>query len=123
MGELDRMAQRHLQHRGAELDPMSGDAERAEHDERIQGGPAATDRVGHPDPRKAAPFDLPGVVDDASERPAAGLAAGAHERHHTQSHDRLPSESIAVTPLLLSSPADCSGDNATHLPRRPTADC
>src|SRR6516164_2688371 len=97
MGELDRVAQRHLQHRYPELDPVSGDAERAECYERIERGPAPTDRVGHPDPRKAAPFDLPGVVDDATERPTAGLVAGAHEGHHAQSHDRLPSESIAVT--------------------------
>src|SRR6516162_3007702 len=97
MGELDRVAQRHLQHRYPELDPLSGDAERAECYERIERGPAATDRVGHPNPRKAAPFDLPGVVDDAPERPAAGLGAGAHEGHHAQSHDRLPSDSIAVT--------------------------
>src|SRR6516164_9098313 len=123
MGELDRVTQRHLQDRDPELDPMRGDAERAEHDERIQSRPAATDRVGHPDPGKAAPFDLPGVVDDASERPTAGLGAGTHEGHHTQSHDRLPSENIAVTPILLSSLAGCPGDNATHLPRRPTADC
>src|ERR1700746_816720 len=119
MGELDRMAPRHLQYRGAELDPMSGDAECAEHDERIQSGPAATDRVGHPDPGKAAPFDLPSVVDDPSERPTVRLGAGTHEGHHAQSHDHLPSENIAVTPSLLRSLAGCPGDNATHRPRRP----
>src|SRR6516162_10186890 len=111
MGELDRVTQRHLQDRDPELDPMRGDAECPEHDERIQSRPAATDRVGHPDPGKAAPFDLPGVVHDASERPTAGLGAGTHEGHHAQSHDRLPSESIAVavTLSLLASLAGCPG--------------
>jgi len=107
MGELDRMAQRHLQHWDAELDPLSRDAERAQHDKRVQGGPAAPQRVGHPDPREAALFDFPGVADDATERPAARIGAGAHKGHHAQSHDRLPSERVAVTRVLLSALAGC----------------
>src|SRR5262249_32845272 len=97
MGELDRITQRHLQHSGAELDPRGRDAERSKRHERIQSGPAAPERVGHPDPREATSFDLSGVVGDATERPAAGLAAGAHKGHYTQSHDRLPTGTVAVT--------------------------
>src|SRR5947208_11740833 len=113
MGELDRMAQRDLQHRGAELDPRGGNAQRTEGDERVERRPAPPERVGHPDPWKAAPFNLPCVLDDAVERPAARLTLRSHKGHNTQSHNHSPGADFAVTKSSLSSLADCSGEDAT----------
>src|SRR6266446_9458985 len=97
MGELDRMAQRHLQHWNPELDAAGRDAERAKGDERIKRRPTPAERVGHPNPRKAASFDLPGILDDAMERTAARLPFRPHKGHNAQSHDHPPGENFAVT--------------------------
>src|SRR5262245_48464066 len=118
MGEFNRMAQRHLQDGGAELDPLSRNAKCAKRYERIQSGPASAQRVGHPDTRKTAFFYLPSVVDDASECAPAGFGVRPHKCHYTQSHDRSPTENVAVTPPLLVSPKD----NAIDPSLRPTAD-
>src|SRR5262249_15121345 len=114
MRKLDWMAQRHLQHRGAEFDALGRHTERAEGYERIQGRATTSERVSDPDPREAALFDLPGIVDDAAQCPAARLSLGAHKCHDAQSHDALPSKSFAVTrsPCFA---ASCSSDNAPQL--------
>src|SRR5260370_12236806 len=57
MGKLDRVAQRDLQHRGAELDALGCGGQHPESDERVEGRPAAAERIGDPDPGKPPPFD------------------------------------------------------------------
>jgi len=66
-------------------------------DERIKRRPTPAERVGHPNPRKAASFDLPGILDDAMERTAARLPLRPHKGHNAQSHDHPPGENFAVT--------------------------
>src|SRR5439155_20858968 len=72
-------------------------AERAEDDERIERGPPTPERVGNPNPGKAAPLDLPGIFDDAMERTAARFPLRPHKGHDTPSHDHPPGENFAAT--------------------------
>src|ERR1700720_612561 len=107
MGELDRIAQRDLQHRGAELDPLGRGGQHPESDEWVEGRPAAAERIGDPDPGKPPPFDAAGVVDDATERPIARLRARTQKRHHTQSHSSSLDTCGWTTMHRSSAPANC----------------
>src|SRR6266852_2771213 len=90
MGELDRVAQRELQHADPELDPMRHRGERRQYLERVQGGPAAAQRIPDPDTGKPSGFDLAGKIGDAIDQPAVGLHPGADPDHRADAHAWFP---------------------------------
>src|SRR5262249_38097915 len=84
MGELDRVAQRKLQHADPELDLGRYRGERCQNLKRIECRPSAAQRIPDPDAGKAAGFGLPAIVRDAIHQPVSGT--GADPYHRTYSH-------------------------------------
>src|SRR5229473_1606086 len=91
MRELDRVAQRELQHADPELDPLRHRGERRQHLERIKGGPAPAQRIADPDTGEPPGFGLAGEIGDAIHQPGVGARRSADPDHRTDAHTYFPS--------------------------------
>jgi len=95
--QLDRMAHRHLQHAGADLDPLCHRGDDAHRDDRIQCRASAPERIGDPKPVKALFLDRPRQPGDPVER------LPLHLRRPTQNIDDMHSHrpgSPSAAPLI-----------------------
>jgi hypothetical protein len=85
--QLNRVAQRYLQHTDAELDALSDGGKRRQGGQRIEGGPPATHRIPDPDPRKSTGLDAAGIVGHTAEQSGVRLGPGAEPDHSADFHD------------------------------------
>src|SRR5207253_3754293 len=97
MRELDRVAQRQLQYADPELHSLRYRGECRQHLERVQGWPAAAQRIPDPDPGKSSGFNLTGKTGDAIDQPVIGIRPtlywrGADPDHRAHAHGLLLEE-------------------------------
>ena len=90
MRQLDRVAHRHLEDAGADLDAACHRGDDAHPDDWVEGRPAAPERIGQPQPGKAPCLDLARQTRKVFERPAGIVGIRPQEIDDMHLHRCLP---------------------------------